>query len=267
MHPDYTSHVFRDQLELFHTLLLKGIKMHNTEYQLSLEETDQFRQQGYLGPYTLCSPEEMLKIHPEIEKILETDAPDHKRRVHNRHLDCPLIHNLATHPKIVHRMVSLYGPDLLLWRTRFFIKEPGAKEIPWHQDFNTLPIEPPIIISAWIAVDSVTQENSCLQIVPGSHKKVIPHVTATPDMAFNHMCDLNFIDTNNYVNLEMKPGEFVLFNERTLHHSEANRSNKRRIGLAVRVILPIVKIFKWDTPKHKVIVIHGKDRVKINERS
>ena len=73
-------------------------------------------------------------------------------------------------------MASLYGPDLLLWRTNFFIKEPGAKEIPWHQDFNYWPLEPPIIISAWIAVDSATLENSCLQIVPGSHRKVVPHV-------------------------------------------------------------------------------------------
>jgi len=243
--------------------------MKNGGYKLDIEEMNQFRQQGYLGPHTLCSPEEMLDIQPEIEKILETDAPDHKSnsRFHNRHLDFPLVYNLATHPSILERMTSLYGPDLLLWRTHFFVKEPGAKEIPWHQDFNTLPIEPPIIISAWIAVDSVTQENSCLQIVPGSHRKVIPHVKATSDMAFGHMCDPNFIDQNNYVNLEMQPGEFVLFNERTLHHSEANRSNKRRIGLAVRVILPIVKIFRWDSPEHKTIVIHGEDRVKFNVRS
>ena len=104
----------------------------------------------------------MLKHQPEIEVILKTDAPDHKNRVHNRHLDYPLIYELATHPSIVERMTSLYGPDLLLWRTNFFVKEPGAKEIPWHQDFNYWPLEPPIIISAWIAIDSATLENSCL---------------------------------------------------------------------------------------------------------
>ena len=183
-------------------------------------------------------------------KCLKTAPPDHNQFEHNRHLDSALIHNLATHPAIIKRMASLYGPDLLLWRTNFFIKEPGAKEIPWHQDFNYWPLEPPIIISAWIAVDSTTLENSCLQIVPGSHRKVVPHVRATSDMAFNQMGDLEFIDTSTIVNLEMQPGEFVLFNERTLHHSEANRSDKRRIGLAVRVILPIVKVFDWDAPEH-----------------
>ena len=65
----------------------------------------------------------------------------------------------------------------------------------------------------------------------------------------------------------MQPGEFVLFNERTLHHSEANRSDKRRIGLAVRVILPIVKVFDWDAPQHELIVVHGEDPVQFNHRS
>ena len=44
-------------------------------------------------------------------------------------------------------------------------------------------------------------------------------------MALNQMGDLGFIDTSTIVSLEMQPGEFVLFNERTLHHSEANRSD------------------------------------------
>lgn len=241
--------------------------MSNTKQSLSEDEMKQFREQGYLGPYKLCDADDMRSKQSEIVNILDSDPPDHNSKVHNRHLDYPLIHNLATHPSIVDRMVSLYGPDLLLWRTNFFVKEPGAKEIPWHQDFNYWPVEPPIIISAWIAVDSATLENSCLQILPGSHRKVIPHVKATSEMAFNQMGDLNYIDTTNIVSLEMQPGEFVLFNERTMHHSEANRSDKRRIGLAVRVIIPIVKVCKWDSPHHELIVIHGQDQVQFNQRS
>ena len=240
--------------------------MQNGKHALTTEEREQFWRDGYLGPYTLCAPDEMLAMQPKIETVLETAPPDHQQYGHNRHLDAPIIHDLATHPTIVGRMAALYGPDLLLWRTNFFIKEPGAKEIPWHQDFNYWPVEPPIILFAWIAVDPATLENSCLQIVPGSHRKVIPHVKATPDMAFGQMGDLGYIDTSTVVNLEMQPGEFVLFNERTLHHSDANRSDKRRIGLAVRVILPIVKVFDWDAPEHRLVVIHGDDPVQFNRR-
>ena len=112
--------------------------MQNEDHILTTEEREQFWEQGYLGPYMLCSQEEMLSMQPEIEKVLETDAPDHNNRVHNRHLDFPIIHDLATHPAIIKRMASIYGPDLLLWRTNFFVKEHGCKRDPVAPRFQLL---------------------------------------------------------------------------------------------------------------------------------
>ena len=149
---------------------------------LTQREIMHFRTRGYLGPYPLCSAEEMAELRPAIERVLETDPPDAKNRIHNRHLDSRVIYDLSTHAEILNRMVCLYGADLLLWRTNFFIKYKGTRAIPWHQDFNYWPLEPPIIISAWIAVDASTRENGNLQLIPGSHRKVIPHVKATADV-------------------------------------------------------------------------------------
>ena len=56
-----------------------------------------------------------------------------------------------------------------------------------------------------------------------------------------------------------------LFNEKTLHHSEMNRSNKRRLGLAVRVTLPTVKVDHTQlVPGHRVIQLGGEDRHNLN---
>lgn len=232
---------------------------------LSEGEMDAFRTQGFLGPFVLCSPEEMAAMRADIEAVLAADPPDHKTRIHNRHLDSHLIYELSTHPAIIERMQCLYGSDLLLWRTNFFVKEPGAKEIPWHQDHNYWPLEPPIIASAWIAVDEATVENSCLQIIPGSHRKTLPHIEATEDMVFQEMGDPDYIDTTQALDLEMKAGEFILFNERTVHHSEPNRSQKRRLGLAVRVVVPIVKVLSYDSPGHALVQVSGKDPMAFNK--
>ena len=164
---------------------------------LNSNEIETFRSQGYLGPYSLCSADEMMQTAKQIESVLNTDPPDHKNRVHNRHLDNQLIHQVSTDPQIVKRMACLYGDDLLLWRTNFFVKESGAKEIPWHQDFNYWPLEPPIIVSAWIAIDQSTVENGCLKIIPGSHRRVIPHIESKPNVQFNRMGDPDYIDLNN----------------------------------------------------------------------
>ncbi len=231
---------------------------------LSAAEREQFHQRGFLGPYALCSPAEMAARTPAIERVLITPAPDHKQLGHNRHLDQRVIWDLASHPAIIGRMASVYGPDLLLWRTNFFIKHQDGKEIPWHQDYNYWPLEPAVIISAWIAVDRTSTENGCLQIIPGSHRKILPHVRATKDMGFGEMADPAGYDASQAINLEMAPGEFVLFNERTLHHSHANHSTKRRIGLAVRVIVPLVKVLAYDAPRHRLIQLCGGDPLGLN---
>ena len=114
--------------------------MQNGNHALSTEERNSFGGQGYLGPYNLCSSEKMLNMHSEIEKVLETAPPDHNHLEHNRHLDSVLINNLATHPAIIKRMASLYGPDLLLWRTNFFIKDQARKRFRGIKTSTTGPL-------------------------------------------------------------------------------------------------------------------------------
>jgi ectoine hydroxylase-related dioxygenase (phytanoyl-CoA dioxygenase family) len=235
---------------------------------LSPEEIQFFHDNGYLGPYAICSPEEMSEIRLRIEReVLTTDGENPKNRLQCRHLDKKLIYDLCAHPAIVERMKALYGVDLILWASYFFNKERGGAEIPWHQDMNYWPLEPVVNISSWMAIDPVTVENSCVQIIPGSHKKMIPHKKSTDGMAFGEMADPAFVETSKLINIELKPGEFFLFNEKLLHHSEKNRSDKRRLGLSMRVTVPFVKIVHDFPPLykgHKVLVLSGEDRMKFN---
>jgi ectoine hydroxylase-related dioxygenase (phytanoyl-CoA dioxygenase family) len=237
-------------------------------YALSVAEIARFHDEGYLGPFPLCRPEEMAQIRRRIEdEVLTTDGPNPKNRLQARHMDHRVVYDVVTRPAVVDRMASLYGDDLILWATYFFAKEPGGKEIPWHQDFNYWPIEPLVNLSAWIAVDPATVENSCVRIIPGSHKKIVPHIRSRKGMAFGEEADPASVDTKNVVNMELAPGEFFLFNERLLHQSEPNRSDKRRIGLTMRVTVPFVKVTHDQPPLfpgHKVMVIRGEDRMGFN---
>ena len=238
---------------------------------LTDEQIEQFHREGYLGPLKMCEPDEMLSLHPEMQRIHETPmvGPDgpHSNATHNRHLDQRSIYDLSTHPAILERMKQIMGEDLLLWRTNFFTKYPGGKEIPWHQYLNYWPIEPAVVISALIAIDKTTTENSCIELIPGTHRRVVKHVKAHEDMAFPEMADPDVVDTSKAVQLEMEPGEFILFNERTMHHSEPNRSQLRRMALAVRVIIPCVRVLKYDSDNHGVVVISGQDKLGFNRHS
>lgn len=235
------------------------------DHTLTPAEVEQFHRDGYLGPFDLFTPDEMAELRPRIDDVLASAPPDHTEHQHNRHLESRVVWDLASHPKIIGRMNCIFGPDLLLWRTNFFIKHQGGKEIPWHQDAAYWPIEPAIVSSAWIAIDDSTIENACVQIIPGSHRRILPTVPAGEEMEFHAMADMTDVDTSKMINLEMKAGQFILFNERTLHHSHRNDSPKRRIGLAIRTILPIVRVLRADSPRHKMVILSGEDRMGFNE--
>jgi len=269
-----------------HTLTASNASLE--EFKLAPEQVAQFHRDGFLAPLTACSPEQMAEYGRHIERMLETPfiddakaAGDDKRQKwgssqmgldkpqwgHNRHLDDRTLWEVSTLPPIVGAMQSVMGEDLLMWRTNFFNKGPGGKAIPWHQDRNYWPLEPEIVVSAWLAIDRADQENSCVQVLPGSHRKLIKHVKATEDVAFSEMADTDSVDLSKKVDVVLDPGQFILFNERTLHHSEANRSNRRRMGLAIRVVIPQVRVLKWDSPSHRLVQISGGDPLGFNGKT
>jgi len=232
---------------------------------LTEQETAFFNEHGYAGPFTLCAPEVMAELREKIDALLKTAPPCGQIPQQSRHLDSRLVFDLCSHPAIVDCMLAVLGPDLTLWRSNFFTKEPGAKEIPWHQDYGFWPISPALNVSAWLAIDAATTENACVQIVPGTHKSQLPLIPSTPDMEFQQMTDPAFVDTSRKVDMVLKPGEFFLFNECTLHHSNANRSTQRRLGLAVRMTIPKVKVNHDEIFKgHKVVQLCGVDNYKLN---
>jgi ectoine hydroxylase-related dioxygenase (phytanoyl-CoA dioxygenase family) len=229
---------------------------------LTRDQIEQFRQDGYLGPFALCSPDEMARIAAQLDSDLFASEPPQHGLYQSRHLDSRQVYDLCAHPAIISRMASIYGPDLLLWRSHFFLKEQGAAEVPWHQDTNYRPLEPPLNISAWVAIDDATVENACVHVIPGSHQTVVPHVRSPEGMLFPEMADMEYVDTTTAVAMELRAGEFFLFNERTVHQSAPNSSDRRRLGLAVRVTTPVVRVdHRRLFPGHKVVVVSGEDRL------
>ena len=235
--------------------------------RLTRAEVDFFVENGYLGPYAATTPADMNRIREAIDsQVLNTDGPNPRRPLQSRHMDHLVVYELAAHPAIIDRIAGLLGPDLVVWTTNFWLKEPGSPEIPWHQDINFWPLEPPVNVSAWIAIDQVTAENACVQIIPGSHRQFLQHGRAPEEMAIHEMVDPDAYDASRAVNMELQPGEFFLFSERLLHASGKNTSDKRRLGLSIRVTLPIVHIFQDSHlhPGHTAILAKGKDVMGFN---
>lgn len=241
------------------------------EGTLSPKQIKDFHENGYLGPFQAWRPEEMKIVRENVlNEINQKPKFGQSNNNQSRHLDCKSVFDVCSHPSIVEKLCSLLGPNIILWRSHFFTKnaeDPSSqKEVPWHQDGNYWPIEPVLNISAWVAFDEVNTENSCVQIIPGSHKQAIPHIEAESHHNFKEMANPDFFDERKKVNMILKPGEFFIFNEKLLHHSEIHRSQNRRMGLAVRTTVPLVRVDHEKLfPGHKNLVLSGYDDMNFNK--
>ena len=93
------------------------------------------------------------------------------------HLLLTWVDEIVRHPNVLDAVESIVGPDILVWGTSFFIKEPrNASFVSWHQDLTYWGLEPPDIVTAWIALSESSTENGAMRVIPGTHtSEVVPH--------------------------------------------------------------------------------------------
>lgn len=232
---------------------------------LSEEEIEQYHNKGYIGPYRLFSEEVATNTLEAVKKTIEeTDGhPSGRDDVdleNSRHLDCPEMYELCSHPGIVDRAAGIYGDNLMCWSSRIWEKPPGAGQFQWHQGDHFHPIEPPVTMTAWVALTEATEGNGCCQVIPESHFNHVPHIKAEGGMG-DAQAHPKMVEEDKALSFELEPGECFLFNERCLHRSLANDTDKPRIGASVRITLPFVKCFQSYGP----MMVKGEDTMGINE--
>lgn len=161
------------------------------DFKLTPVQIDQFRRQGYLGPFALYSPEDARKRYKVIRSELFDrakavfDLPAHSPIAnYDRHLDVNLLSEHVCRQEIVQRIGSILGPDLICWRSEMFPKYPGDEGTDWHQadTFAHASGKPQIVwpgkqrfggtITAWTALTDCDEENGCLRVMPGTHEEM-----------------------------------------------------------------------------------------------
>lgn len=261
-------------------------------FKLSPEQVKEFHTNGFLGPLTVVSEEQMSIFRTELENELDVDSKAFGfKTVRDRHLDAPFIMDLFKKPEITEVLAQLLGPDLLLWRSHIFNKPPGAASIPWHQA-STYMLEDykrPILhtpdknilfqLTVWIAVDNTTLENGCLEFIKGSHSKMRKISVGKGDKFYSSQFAMDVdLDTAKIVKMPLKPGQFVIFSERCVHGSKGNTTDKRRMGINFRAITTETSAYAdqkkhyaahhqltWDLKNWKIVTLRGEDKFKLSK--
>ncbi|WP_158090264.1 phytanoyl-CoA dioxygenase family protein [Kiloniella majae] len=220
--------------------------------KLTPEQINAYEEQGYLLPLDLFSLQEAFDYRQEIED-LETQYRDGVGEYPlnqffriNGQIVIPLLAQIAQTPKLLDAVEDILGPDLLVWSCELFIKEAGtAKTVSWHQDLTYWGMgETDDEVTAWIAFSDVSKAAGCMRFIPGSHKqRIVPHQdTFNEDNLLSRGQEIA-VDVNeeDAVYDELRPGQMSLHHGRLFHASGPNKSDDRRIGMAIRFVTPGVE--------------------------
>ena len=229
---------------------------------LTAEQIEQFHRDGYVSPIRVMSAEDAARLRARLEEHeARAGGPLAGGMRHKSHLLFTWLADLVRLPPVLDAVEDLYGPDLFVWTTNFFIKERTAPAyVSWHQDSTYWGLDRPDVVTAWIAFTKADDSNGAMRVIPGSHKiDQIPHrdtfekhnlLTRGQEIAVD-------VDESQAVTLNLEPGEMSLHHVRLVHGSPPNLSNDRRIGFAVRYIPTYVRQVAGDD---SATLVRGEDR-------
>ena len=229
---------------------------------LSAEAVAQYHRDGFYFPVPVLTKDEAAGYRRHLEQHeAKTGQPLQGNWRHKTHLLFTWADRLVRHPKILDAIEDVIGPDILCWTTNFFIKEasnPGY--VSWHQDATYWGLEPDDVVTAWVAFTDATPENGYMQFIPGTHKtEQLPHVdTFHKDNLLSRGQEIAVeVDKSKGVGIALEAGEMSLHHIKLVHGSEPNRTNDRRIGLAIRYIPTYVKQTKV---RDSAMLVRGTDK-------
>jgi len=200
-----------------------------------------YQRDGYLSPVTVMSPDDAAAVRKALEQA-EAEWPEALAGAgrNNAHLTLTCLDELVHDAGILDAVEDLIGPDILVYGTVLFIKEPQDPGfVSWHQDATYMGIDPFIGVTAWIALSPATVESGCMRMVPGSHTDAIqPHTdTFGADNILTRGQTIENVDETSAVDVVLAPGQLSFHHPQIIHGSRPNRSDHRRIGFTIQSYL------------------------------
>jgi hypothetical protein len=225
-------------------------------------EVAAYQDRGYHFPIEALSATEVADFRRKLEDYeAASGGPIKGEMRHRSHVLFTWIDQMVRHPKILDAAEDVLGPDILCWNTSFFIKEardPGF--VSWHQDATYWGLSSSDVLTVWIAMSPANKISGCMKFVAGTHRQQVKHedtfdrnnlLTRGQEIAVE-------VDEAQAVHVELKPGEASLHHVLLFHGSEPNRSDDRRIGLAIRYIP--TRLRQAVGQRDWATLVRGKDR-------
>jgi non-heme Fe2+,alpha-ketoglutarate-dependent halogenase len=208
--------------------------------RLAADDLERYRRDGILFPIDVMAPADAAGLLQQ----LEANERDHGGRLAGRHNQKPhLLHpwmdQLVRHPAVLDAVEDVLGPNLFCWGSQFFSKNAHDESfVSWHQDGTYWGLSSPDVVTAWVALTPSVPQNGCMRVIPGTHKRQVPHedTFAESNLLSRGQEIAVTVDVAQAVDVILQPGQMSLHHVLIFHGSEPNGSAMRRVGFAIRYV-------------------------------
>ncbi len=210
---------------------------------LSDAQVAQYQRDGIVFPIQALSTSEASRFRAAYEDLeARLGGRPSARQLAQTHLHFRWAYDLATHPAVLDAVEDVLGPDIMIWTVSIFPKQPHTPAyISWHQDGTYWGLDTTQVTTAWIALTDSSVENGCMRVVAGSHRNpILPHVeTYAADNLLSRGQEIQVeVKDEDATEVVLRAGQMSLHHVNIIHGSNANRSEGKRVGFAVRFITP-----------------------------
>jgi non-haem Fe2+, alpha-ketoglutarate-dependent halogenase len=143
-----------------------------TPKKLTREQIQSYNEKGYIFPLDVFSPEEVEANRRYFDELMQKakGAGLNSYSINGWHRHCRGLYDLLHDKRILDYVEDLLGPNLVSTMTHYFSKEPGDnKQVSWHQDASYWPLTPSKVVTVWLAIDDVDEQNGPMTVIPKSH--------------------------------------------------------------------------------------------------
>jgi phytanoyl-CoA hydroxylase len=158
----------------------------------------------------------------------DRDRPETLKQMQFMDVDL-FFHTYTQHPKWKALAETLMGEPTACQSPQWFNKPAGiCHPTPPHQDNYYFNLQPPNMVTIWLALDPVDDENGCLRYLPGSHRRGFRPHSRTDVLGFSQgITDFGVEDEATEKKIHLAPGDAVAHHAMTVHRAEPNGSAAR----------------------------------------
>ncbi len=236
---------------------------------LTDQQKEFYKKNGYLiGLPPVFDSNQVRQLNAGLNELLKLLRPgEDAKDIREWHESSRFLYDICTNETILNYVEDILGPDFYLWGSNFFIKPPqSSSTVGWHQDTYYWPLEPKISATVWLAFEDVDEKNAAMKVIPGSHTAgLLKHSRSSDtDSVLTLECEQGQFREDSAVSLNLRAGQVSMHDDKIVHGSPANHSDRRRAGLTIRYSSTIVKCDLSINPHFKTYLCRGEDRYKHN---